>query len=429
MIYSLSCNIKSIRNSVTGSLQPFSKVEQEIINTPAFRRLKKIFQMSTTDEIYPDATSTRYSHSLGVHEVALKVGHHLEKDLKKLKFTKKEILKFKQLLCLAGLLHDIGHGPYSHAIDSLWRTKETGESHEKWSARIILETNLRNIIDRAFAKKELLVDAQSVARLIYSKGQTLDPIEKLAQQLISGELDIDRMDYLLRDSKATGVSYGLYDLDRTISILKILKVGQEYHVGIEEDGIPNLKDFLRGRISMFEQVHTHKLKRILDYHLSQVAKLFYQERFPDIPLEYYLEHHDATVMDFAKTLANYENRHARALIERKPYKVVLESRNRYSTKINKIFDRFVKTLEQKKLASPEAWYRDRYDKKNKITEKNPIYMKTRAGQIKKLTNKNLPELDYLKFDYQYFFVDSEHPDFKEIKKLAKKFQKRIEELN
>jgi HD superfamily phosphohydrolase len=244
----------------------------DLINSREFQRLRRIRQLGTSYLTFHGAEHSRFSHSLGVYEITRKIISQFER------FGYEDWPKEERLLCLcAALLHDIGHGPFSHSIEKTFKT-----NHEDWSVRMVLENTEVNAIlkrvDEDFPKK--------VAEVI-NKSYT----KEIVVSLISSQLDADRMDYLLRDAYFTGVHYGTFDLER------ILRVVRPYrgHIVVKESGMHAIEDYLMSRYQMYWQVYFHPVTRsgeILLAKILQRAKILYEEayKFTFIvqPIEYLL---------------------------------------------------------------------------------------------------------------------------------------------
>lgn len=206
-----------------------SALVYDVISHPYFQRLRYIKQLGMTHLVYPGALHTRFHHALGaMHLMGLAVeilrskGHHI---------TEGE----EEAAILAILLHDIGHGPFSHALE---HSLVTGIRHEDISSKLMHELN-----DHFEGK---LTHAIQVFNGTYPK--------KFLHQLISGQLDLDRMDYLNRDSFFTGVSEGVISFDRIIKMFNVF----DDDLVIEEKGIYSIEKFLIARRLMYWQVYLHK---------------------------------------------------------------------------------------------------------------------------------------------------------------------------
>ncbi len=224
---------KIINDPVHGFITINDPLIFAIINHPFYQRLRRIQQMALAQLVYPGAVHTRFHHSLGAYHLMCIAINEL-KD-KGIEITKEEALAAKAAI----LLHDIGHGPYSHALENVL-LKDI--HHEDLSLLIMQSLNQ----EKDPALKGQLNLAISIFTDQYPK--------RFLHQLISGQLDVDRLDYLSRDSFFTGVSEGVIGYER---ILKMLTVHNNELV-VEEKGINSVEKFLMSRRLMYWQVYRHK---------------------------------------------------------------------------------------------------------------------------------------------------------------------------
>ncbi len=226
---------KFIRDSVYGdiNLNPF---EVRIMDMPQFQRLRRIKQLGLIGLIYPGATHTRFEHSVGTMNLGSKLSEELglEKD---------EI----ELIRASALLHDIGHGPFSHVSEGV-----LSFPHEELTKFVITQTSMRDLLEEKF-------DVFEIADIINGQGH-LGPI-------VSGELDVDRMDYLLRDSHNTGVAYGIIDYERIISNLKL-----EDGLILDIKGVQAAEGALVSRYFMYPSVYQHHTTRIVNSMFRRALK-------------------------------------------------------------------------------------------------------------------------------------------------------------
>ncbi len=220
---------KIINDPIYGFVTLPDELSFDLINHPYFQRLRRIKQLGMTNLVYPGALHTRFHHAIGAMHLMTEAVKTLQS--KGVNITEEE----SQAVNIAILLHDIGHGPFSHALE---HTIVTGIHHEDISA--MLMDKLNSTFDNKL----------SLAIEIFNNRYP----KKFLHQLVSGQLDMDRLDYLRRDSFFTGVSEGVVSSDR---IIKMLNVVNDQLV-VEEKGIYSIEKFIIARRLMYWQVYLHK---------------------------------------------------------------------------------------------------------------------------------------------------------------------------
>lgn len=220
---------KIINDPVYGFITIKSELIFDIISHPYFQRLRHIKQLGLTDLIYPGALHTRFQHALGAMHLMGLVLDNLRQ--KKVEISDEEY----EATQIAILLHDLGHGPFSHALE---HSLLQGIKHESISYLLMAELNAHF--------NQALTLALKIFRNSYSR--------KFFHQLVSSQLDIDRLDYLKRDCFFTGVQEGTIGVDRIISMLHVHKD----QLVVEEKGIYSIENFLTARRLMYWQVYLHK---------------------------------------------------------------------------------------------------------------------------------------------------------------------------
>ncbi|QHT63683.1 HD domain-containing protein [Paenibacillus lycopersici] len=220
-----------------------------LINTREFQRLRRIRQLGTSYLTFHGAEHSRFSHSLGVYEITRKIISQFERSGYP-GWPKEE----KLVALCAALLHDIGHGPFSHSIEDVFETH-----HEAWTCRILLEDTAINRVLRAFDPSY----PERVAAVICKTYH-----EPIVVSLVSSQMDADRMDYLLRDAYFTGVNYGTFDLER---ILRVLRPHQG-RIVVKESGMHAVEDYLMSRYQMYWQVYFHPVTRSSEIILRQIFR-------------------------------------------------------------------------------------------------------------------------------------------------------------
>ncbi len=266
------------------------KLAQSIIDTSIFQRLRSIQQLGFSQYAFPSGIGNRFTHSLGCSYLAGKAFESIfNKDYAKslpLKESKKR--EFKKVLQIAALLHDIGHGPLSHSSECLmpkledlkihkyFNTQATRQisRHEDYSVKMIMETEIYDLL-----KKEN-IDPQAVVQLIHQESFGAEDFFKdqgicylpLLQQIISSELDVDRMDYLYRDSIYCGVKYGLIDFKWLISHFDSHRENNDIFLSINSKALYTIESFILGRQHMRMIVYFHHKSVIYNEMLKKYAK-------------------------------------------------------------------------------------------------------------------------------------------------------------
>ncbi|MDW8236791.1 MAG: HD domain-containing protein [Aquificaceae bacterium] len=242
--------IKDFSYPIHSSVRAFD-CEIKLIDHPVLQRLRFIKQLGLAFLVFPSAQHTRFEHSLGTMELAGRM----------LQLTGIKDKKIAHLLRIAGLLHDIGHGPFSHTTEVLLGDK----SHEDIGVRVFYE-ELSGLLKRCgYSDDELSI----VSSLAFRKDASLG-----IPKLITGELGADRMDYLRRDAYFCATSYGFFDYQRMLSNLHL--IGNNL-LGVHSSALRALESFVVGRYFMYAQVYFHKVVRILNIHLRELLEELFKE--------------------------------------------------------------------------------------------------------------------------------------------------------
>lgn len=265
-----------IRDPVYGFVA-FNEWEKEIIDHPAFQRLRRIKQLALTDMVYPGAVHTRFEHSLGVMHLATIMYDSIVNNNRRiledrLSYNDIGLKKDRQLIRLAALLHDVGHAPFSHGSEEIMplnSVRNKPSKHEDYTTAIIKNV-LNDVIEtHPVNRRNCRIEAKEVAALIEGNTEVIG--ERIFWRvLISSQLDADRGDYLLRDSYHTGVKYGIYDHSRLINTLSLGTdpESEDVVLGVNKDGWHVAESVVIARYQMFTQVYFHKTRRAFDYHLK-----------------------------------------------------------------------------------------------------------------------------------------------------------------
>ncbi|HEV2238008.1 MAG TPA: HD domain-containing protein [Ktedonobacterales bacterium] len=292
---------------------PLGALELDLIATPAFVRLQGVKQLGFVYRVWPGATHSRFEHSLGVYYLMLRALRALLARPGGLAGVAPVDLR---TILAAALLHDIGHYPFSHAIEELGHPIVP---HERVGRAIIAE----GAVAETLARHRL--DPARVAGLVDpAKGQPLPWPDRLLVRLLSGALDVDKLDYLPRDARACNVPYGGVDVTRLLGALTVLSTPDGLALGVNDKGISPLNSLLHARQEMFDNVYWHHTNRAMMAMLLRAV----QEALAAgaIQPEHLRGYDDAALLD---ALARPEMPGAtRALVAdlrlRRPYKVALE---------------------------------------------------------------------------------------------------------
>jgi HD superfamily phosphohydrolase len=238
---------REIRDPIHGFINR-TELEEKIIDTTVFQRLRGIKQLAMAHLVYPGAMHTRFDHCIGAMNIAGKLGERLIDD--------REV---QRIIRVATLLHDVGHGPFSHVSEdtlekyydrSKIKPKAKEKIHEHVTGDIIaMSPEIRTLISET--------DRNKIIGLLW--GTSGEPVYR---GIVSGPLDADKQDYLLRDSYFCGVKYGIFDSERLINTLQIHNDGHDQSLAASIDGIYAIEQFVLAKYHMTTQVYRHKVRLI-----------------------------------------------------------------------------------------------------------------------------------------------------------------------
>lgn len=330
-----------VRDPVHGSIHILDE-EIAIIQHDFFQRLRNIKQLGFSEYVFPGATHTRFIHSIGVMNIGDKAFDKLFKD----KANHKDFARLKETFKLACLLHDIGHAPLSHSTESVMpslkelkipnrflsekdQNSDRQATHEDYTIKAIADSSFAESftdVENSFG-----VERKFIADLIRGDTDdatyfTIDGVDYfgILHQLVSSELDCDRMDYLLRDSYFCGVSYGSYDLDWLLDNLEPAIIDNKAYLGISERAVVTFDDFLLSRYHMFVMVYFHYRAVCLEQLLFRYFKTAPGEYSIPADIEKYIEHDDHYLM---KIMRNSDNEYAQSIVKNKIPQKIFESFN------------------------------------------------------------------------------------------------------
>ena len=262
----------------------FSDVERELVDTPIFQRLRRIRQLAGAHLVYPSAQHSRFEHSLGTMHVA---GYAGETLLTKGYLDNEDLV---QELRLAALLHDIGHGPFSHLFEEVLEAR-CKTNHEDMGRKIISYSEVSDIV------RKYGYNSSDICKLSFGESNV-----KFFNEIIAGGLSADSMDYLSRDGFFTGVEYGKIDYHRLISSFEIVSNG---HLAINRSALYSFESMLISRYEMFKAVYFHKTVRSAEVMLLHSMTLADKEMgLTDTSLKNYLDLTDEATLERICSLQN-----------------------------------------------------------------------------------------------------------------------------
>lgn len=301
------------------------RIAWSLLNTPEFQRLRRIRQLGFSELVFPGATHSRFAHSIGVYHMARQLAAVIARRREGGQDPERE-----RVALLAALLHDIGHGPFSHAFETVAKALKQPKRHEAWSAEIIQgDTGVNRVL------RDVSED------LPQRIGALLDDAERkdLYGSIVSSQFDADRLDYIQRDRLMTGVEFGHIDVDWLLDCLKVgaVTVGQDDPVEMPclflgPKGIQVAEEYLEARFRLYRMVYMHKTTRaaekMLEAALRQAAERARGDSsaIQDPVLRYlaseepvlgaYLDLDDAAVWASLSAFAEWDHKHAADLARR-----------------------------------------------------------------------------------------------------------------
>ena len=274
---------KVFRDPVHTYIQVEYQIIWELINTFEFQRLRRISHLGGTKMVFATSEHSRFTHSLGTYEIIRKIINNVE-DVRN-NTTEEDRL----VLLIAGLLPDLGHGPFSHCFESFYNY-----NHEWYTEKIIIENS---DINRVLKKYQ-----DNLPNLVAGVINGPHP-NTLLKQLISSQIDADRMDYLLRDAHFSGTPYGYFDADRLLRVMRV----KDNNIVYKSSGINCIENYVLGRFHMYGQVYYHPVslgyEAMLTLFLRRMKDLYlenYKFNFPIEEIEPFFLDKPCSVKEYVK---------------------------------------------------------------------------------------------------------------------------------
>jgi HD superfamily phosphohydrolase len=263
----MSSEFHVIKDPVHGTMQLNSQEYRWLkpfINSPDFQRLRNIKQLGLGDLVFPGAVHTRFNHCLGCSYLGGRIAKTLNISLEE-----------QQIVMIACLLHDIGHGPFSHTFEDLFLEKAI--CHEEWTPLFLLQYREQTFLEGYNAlNPEMPLSVEKldeIERIIMHQGAS----NTLVADIVTSQLDADRLDYLLRDSHFCGVRYGEYDLQWMLHCLTAVQTKAGTRLGITRKGVGVAEHYLMARRLMMKNIYHHQKKFAIERLLIHFLQLFSEE--------------------------------------------------------------------------------------------------------------------------------------------------------
>ena len=300
----------SFRDPVHGFVRA-DDLEMALINSRPLQRLRSIRQLGFAYFVFPGAEHSRFSHVLGAMQLAGDVYDSIAPKSEGV-LDPDPASHDRRLVRAAALLHDIGHAPFSHSAEELF---EGGIDHEEMTRRLLESRELRDI----FAERGNGIAPEEIVRLL---SVPESPSERLLGQVVAGELDVDKMDYLLRDSLFCGVRYGTFDLARLLDTIVPLRDPEsgQWGLGVEEGGVHALEALIMARYYMFTQVYFNVVGKAFELHYNRWLEETGM-RWAATPEEF-LEIDDVRVLG---QMRRSDSQHACAVLDRAHFPLAFET--------------------------------------------------------------------------------------------------------
>ncbi len=393
-------NNKKIFDPIYGFIS-LNEYEFKLIKKLPFKRLQAIHQIGTASFVYTGGNHKRFDHSLGTFHIATQIFDAVVE--KNLQLDKEAVTYWRKVLRVAALCHDLGHLPFSHVAEEDVLGKN---GHEEWTMRIIRSDYLFDIWKLERLNVEDIVKI-AVGEEIY--GSTFTNWEKIVTEMLTGDyFGADRIDYLLRDSYFTGLSYGSFDYCQLIDCLRLISFQNAICLGLTEDGLESCYSLLLARYFMHKRLYQNPSVKSYSFHLNRFIKFFFKNKNYLDSIDNYISVNDYDVLsemnkalfdknhkghDDAMSLMDQQKRYSVHTITQKEGDILLGELKHFNNEI--FFEKCQSSQNNNTLSFPVLLKSGIVEQAEKIAEvkipvnyKNCVYISPNASiYVKKFLQK------------------------------------------
>ncbi|MEE2961354.1 MAG: HD domain-containing protein [Myxococcota bacterium] len=386
--------IISIHDPIHGTIE-VTPAEITLIDAQPFQRLRHIKQLGFSELAFPGATHTRYAHSLGAMQMATQM---VERVLSALPIAENDKVRFRQMVRLAVLFHDVGHAPFSHVTEKVmpdvvrlnltdWITGTNRQAtHEDYTIKILVDSPLTQIIEEQM--QDFGITGRHLASLVLGHapvneeesftigGHNFLPI---LHQIVSSEMDADRMDYLRRDAYYCGVNYGNFDHEWLVSNLTALEWDGHWVMALKHRGVWAFENFLLARYHMFLAVYLHHTPVCFD---NMLKRYFHSVSYLlPVDINEYLNTDDVFMWN---QLRKSENEWAKRVVERRSYRLLFEQHNYGHEATTEVLEKQLSLGKVDFMKSSSQGVLSKYFKHGAITQPPLVVLEPELGRISRI---------------------------------------------
>lgn len=364
VVMSFSFRFMEIRDPIHGNIE-IPPLEGTIIDSAPYQRLRQIKQLGFSEYSFPAATHNRYIHSLGAYHLA---GEIFDAIFKKSVLSPEQKGRLRQTVKLACLLHDLGHGPLSHAVEELMPPlselkmdfpqgdKKRRANHEDYTVKFITQFDeITEILSDKKLNPYGILPSHIVSLIDFSypcdegfftvEGKNVRPV---LSQIVSSQLDADRLDYLQRDSYFCGINYGKVDATWLISCMSYHEVGDSFYMGLSREALYAFEDFLLARHHMHLMIYFHYKSVIYERLFQEYIRSKKSSLSIPSDLKEYLNYTDYLMHEELRKDID-TNEWARRIVKKKPYKVLLDFHSDQDEGGEEVYNQLKESLDRKKI--------------------------------------------------------------------------------